>query len=82
MTNGILISGKPYEMQAIDDATVRLISPKGEVYDVTQGPERVTCGCPDWAYRHADLPYSDGCKHVKALVQIGLMSNPRPTAHA
>lgn len=78
MTSGILIGGKPYEMTAIDDRTVRLESAKGDVYDICQDTERVTCTCPDWTYRHADLPYSDGCKHIKAIVTIGLMVNPRP----
>lgn len=78
----IIIGGKVYGMTAIDDATVRIENAKGGDYEVRQGEERITCTCPDWTYRHADLPYSDGCKHIKALVQVGLMTQPRPLVHA
>lgn len=53
---------------------------EGTTYDVEQGMDRTTCTCPDYQRRHADLPYSNGCKHVKALVQFGLIVNALPWA--
>jgi hypothetical protein len=65
-----LVAGPP-------NRTIRLSKRDGAVYDVTEG-ERTTCDCADWIYRHADLPYSDGCKHIRALASAGfLRSAPR-----
>lgn len=61
------------------DRVVRLEKEGGsEVYDVTEGVDRTRCTCKDFQFRHADLPYSDGCKHVKALVSFGLIRNVMP----
>jgi hypothetical protein len=69
----VIISGKTYDVEPIASDTFRLTF-ADKVYDVTEG-ERTTCNCPDWTYRHADLPYSEGCKHIRAIVAAGLVSN-------
>lgn len=56
----------------------RLAKPDGAVYDVEQGAERTVCNCGDFAYRHAQLPNSDGCKHVIALTALGMVRNVSP----
>ncbi|WP_406698596.1 hypothetical protein V5E97_06900 [Singulisphaera sp. Ch08] len=57
---------------------VRLSKIDGTSYDVEQGWDRTTCTCPDYQRRHADLPYSDGCKHVRSLVSLSLIENVTP----
>lgn len=57
---------------------VRLSKLDGTAYDVEQGWERTTCNCPDYQRRHAELPYSDGCKHVRSMVELGLIENIKP----
>jgi hypothetical protein len=64
----------------IDPTTVhvyRLSKADGATYDVTlsrtvDGPA-VECTCADYRYRRAGLD-SAGCKHVKGLRTIGLLS--------
>lgn len=58
--------------------TVRLSKSDGSVYDVVQGERRTTCDCGDFTHRHAGLDFSEGCKHVKALVAAGLVRNASP----
>jgi hypothetical protein len=53
------------------------------VYDVAQGPHRITCDCPDQAFRH-DGRDDTGCKHIQALRLMGLLDvvptpAPEPT---
>jgi hypothetical protein len=52
----------------------------GTCYAVTEGSggERTRCTCPDWAKRHEPLEHTEGCKHIRALVALGEMDNPRP----
>lgn len=76
------INGKNYGIETFSAAgslnkVVRLTKNDGTAYDVEQGWERTTCSCPDYQRRHADLPYSDGCKHVKAMVEIGLLADAK-----
>ena len=73
----LTIKGSRYEVEPIASDTFRLVS-GDKVYDVTEGPDRNTCNCPDFAYRHAALPYSVGCKHVVALVDAGLIQSAVP----
>lgn len=75
----IQIGGKSYEVEPIASDTFRLTS-GDKVYDVTEAPDRNSCNCPDWTYRHASLPYSKGCKHVRALVDAGIVAEAVATA--
>lgn len=87
----IRIGGKTYGMEILDGQehkTIRLTSESGTVYDVVQGDTRTTCDCGDFTHRHADLDFSDGCKHIQTLVKSGHIfnvapwSNPAPMQHA
>lgn len=76
------IKGQDYGVESFTtcngDKVVRLTKGDDTVYDVTEGAERTTCDCPDFQRRHADLPYSDGCKHVRSMVEHGLVMNVKP----
>ena len=45
----------------------------GAVYCVDDSGERTKCDCPDWQYRHAELDGTLGCKHIRALRELGLV---------
>ena len=45
----------------------------GAVYCVDDSGERTRCDCPDWQYRHAELDGTLGCKHIRALRELGLV---------
>jgi hypothetical protein len=55
----------------------------GNVYDVAQTAQGITCDCPDQAYRHEGRD-DIGCKHIQALRLMGLLDavpipGPDPT---
>lgn len=56
----------------------RLEKNDGTCYEVEEGTDRTTCTCPDFVRRHACLPTSLGCKHVQALVGLGMIVNVQP----
>jgi len=79
------IKGTTYGVEILSgDQTVngckvaRLSKGDGATYDVEQGFDRTTCTCPDWQRRHAGLPHSEGCKHIRAMVECGLIENVKP----
>jgi hypothetical protein len=78
----ITIKGALYTATQLGVEWVRVESAKGDVYDVTRVNGRVSCDCCDYRYRHTELPYSDGCKHVKAVVEAGLVKPPEVFAVA
>jgi hypothetical protein len=41
-------------------------------YVVAETPDGPVCDCPDFTY-HRDGVDADGCKHIKALVAVGLI---------
>jgi hypothetical protein len=45
------------------------------VYDVALTVHGLECSCPDFEARHRGLPTA-GCKHVRALVELGLLERP------
>ena len=74
----LLIRDTPYSVRRIAcdpvvaDLAFRLLKPDGTIYDVIQtqyGPE---CDCPDFIFRRDGLD-PVGCKHVRALVETGLI---------
>lgn len=52
-------------------------SDRDAVYDVALTVRGLECDCPDFEARHRGLP-TQGCKHIRALVELGLLD--RPTA--
>lgn len=63
-----------------DGREILLEKKDGTLYSIihvvgAQGERRTICSCPDWVRRHEPLPYSDGCKHIRALVNIGAIVN-------
>lgn len=56
----------------IGSRAFRLTKPNGVGYDVAQTEYGPTCDCPDFVFRRDGLD-PDGCKHVRALVDIGLI---------
>ncbi|MDB5349562.1 MAG: hypothetical protein JWN86_809 [Planctomycetota bacterium] len=50
----------------------RLLKDDGTVYDVVQTPYGAECDCPDFIFRRDGLD-PDGCKHVQALVSVGMI---------
>jgi hypothetical protein len=76
----LTIGGTSYAIEPLPEAPVaggrafRLTKGDGTTYDVAQtayGPE---CDCPDYIFRRDGLD-PEGCKHVKAMVGSGLISN-------
>src|SRR3954447_7372567 len=50
----------------------------GCVYDVAVHSHGGTsCTCPDWETRHYDFN-TEGCKHIRGLVALGLIDAPKP----
>lgn len=72
------IAGRSYRVEVeIDRITVERAD--GTRYTIGREPDparscrlAVACDCPDFQYRHAGLP-TDGCKHVGAAWQAGLL---------
>jgi hypothetical protein len=50
----------------------RLLKEDGTLYDVVQTEHGPTCDCPDFIFRRDGLD-PEGCKHVRALVDCGLI---------
>ena len=78
----LLIGEMPYLVRPLKDEpsarawAFRLEKPDGTVYDVRPTPGQVACDCPDFLYRRDGLD-PKGCKHVRALVDGGLLA-PTP----
>jgi hypothetical protein len=51
----------------------RLHKAEGTAYNVAATPHGLTCDCPDFTF-HRDGRDPEGCKHIKAMVAVGLMS--------
>lgn len=58
-------------------ATGRDGSPPAALYDVAETLYGPTCDCPDFVF-HRDGVDPAGCKHVKALIAVGLLGRPAP----
>jgi hypothetical protein len=41
-------------------------------YCVAQTPDGAVCDCPDWVFNRDGID-PDGCKHIKAMVAVGLL---------
>ncbi len=50
----------------------RLIKGDGSAYDLAETEHGPQCDCPDYIFRRDGFD-PDGCKHVKALVRLGLI---------
>ena len=50
----------------------RLIKADGVAYDLSESRYGPSCDCPDYIFRRDGLDPA-GCKHVKALIQHGLI---------
>lgn len=50
----------------------RLIKGDGVAYDLSESRYGPSCDCPDYIFRRDGLDPA-GCKHVKALIQHGLI---------
>jgi hypothetical protein len=74
----IRIGGVVYGLTRVDrppssvEAGWRLSKPDGTTYDVGRTGQGCTCDCPDFAFRRDGLE-PEGCKHVKALMTVGLL---------
>ena len=78
----LLIGGQRYALARIGPRAGWLVERWGcpsDPYEVTPNDEtgRIECTCPDWRYRHAELPTSRGCKHIQAIVSAGLLADER-----
>lgn len=85
----IEIKGQSYGLEILpgEVRVIRLSGPTGQVYDVAELPERAVCDCPSFTRGPAG-DSAEGCKHVQACVEAGLVANralrfapdPRPVA--
>ena len=50
----------------------RLAKGDGTLYDVAETPFGPACDCPDFLFRRDGVD-PEGCKHVRALVAVGLI---------
>ena len=66
------IGRTPYDVQP-HGPDAWTLERSGAVYCVDDSGERTRCDCPDWQYRHAELDGSLGCKHIRALRELGLV---------
>jgi predicted nucleic acid-binding Zn finger protein len=71
------IDGRTYQVEPIDPTAFRLVTDKGDVYDVATLADGPFCDCPDAAYRRNGNDQR-GCKHYRALRAVGLL--PAPSA--
>jgi hypothetical protein len=75
----LVINGKPYNLRRIpcDPSAAlradRLRKPDGAVYHVALTGHGATCDCPDFTFHREGLD-PGGCKHIKALAAVGLMT--------
>jgi hypothetical protein len=51
----------------------RLKKADGTIYDLAETCHGLTCDCPDFTF-HRDGLDEGGCKHIKAMVAVGLLS--------
>jgi hypothetical protein len=51
----------------------RLRKANGTAYDVAQTTHGLVCDCPDFVF-HRDGIDEAGCKHIKALVALGMLA--------
>lgn len=73
----LIIGGQTYNVEVHPYSHVRLTrhnDPTGLSYDVLfPGFDcPASCDCPDYRYRRQGLDYG-GCKHVRALTDLGLI---------
>ncbi|WP_435016550.1 hypothetical protein TA3x_004119 [Tundrisphaera sp. TA3] len=74
----VTIDRNTYELARLDcDASIgrkafRLTKRDGVAYDVAETVHGPTCDCPDFIFRRDGLD-PDGCKHIRALVDSGLI---------
>jgi hypothetical protein len=75
----LAISGTTYTLRRIPCdpraalRAYRLRKADGTTYYVARTEFGMTCDCPDFEF-HRDGIDSEGCKHIKALVAVGLMA--------
>ena len=62
---------------SIGPRAYRLTKGDGVAYDVAQTSFGLQCDCPDFIFRRDGID-PDGCKHVRALIDSGLIDGPRP----
>lgn len=81
----LTINGTPYAVRPIaaDPRAVikafRLRKADGAAYDVAQTVHGPECDCPDFVF-HRDGIDHDGCKHVKAMIAVGLIAGRKGVA--
>jgi hypothetical protein len=63
---------------SIGPRAYRLTKGNGVTYDVAQTSFGLQCDCPDFIFRRDGID-PDGCKHVRALVDSGLIDATRLT---
>ena len=74
--NGTTYGVKPtHPDPAAASRAFRLRQPDGTVYDVVETVHGHTCDCPDWEFNREGRDPA-GCKHIKALVTVGLLPTP------
>jgi hypothetical protein len=71
--NGTLYSVRPIPADpGVAIKAFRIKKSDGRVYDIAQtayGPE---CDCPDFVFNRDGID-PDGCKHIKAMIAVGLI---------
>lgn len=76
---GLTINGTSYGLRRVpSDASIAagawaIRKADGTTYHVAITPHGPTCDCPDWTF-HRDGIDPDGCKHIKAMVAVGLVA--------
>ncbi len=79
------ISGVCYGLSRLDRPRLavlegwRLTKADGTAYDVARTEHGCSCDCPDFAWRR-DGVEPDGCKHIRALIRVGLLHEPEGLA--
>jgi hypothetical protein len=76
----IEIAGTPYGLIVLPGG-FDLCKPSGQSYLVTTGPLGPSCECPDFRFRHSDMN-TEGCRHVKALREVGLIPSHSPASRS
>ncbi len=57
----------------------RLAKPDGTVYTIAETQHGLECTCPDWTFNR-DGRDPAGCKHIKAMVAVGLLATRKGVA--
>lgn len=79
------INGTAYRVKPVacdPEAALRcyeLRKADGTVYCVSHHPHGSECTCPDWVFSRDGIDPA-GCKHIKALVALGMLPYPVPSA--